>query len=110
MSGSISCGDALVRDSVSETSLFDTEDLDRSPYEKCYDGGKSYTGGEKVFDLNLQAPMTITLGLDSDSDMGLFLFNYDCTRRCIFYSTSSDGPDSIDLTAGYYFVVVDHKH
>ena len=109
VSGTIGCGDFIMNDTVSQADNFNSVSIDDSPYSSCFDGNKTYTGGEKVYDLLLNSPTTIELELESDSDMGVFVFNYDCTRRCLSYTIAGDEPEPLDLASGYYFIVVDHN-
>lgn len=107
VSGQLFCGETRV-DAVSGLSLFSSE---TGYYDGCYRGpSNKFLGSEKVYRYEVQRAVTATLRLTPDSDMGVFLYNYQCASKCISVFEAMQGvttEDVIELNPGLYFIIVD---
>ncbi|MEQ1744758.1 MAG: T9SS type A sorting domain-containing protein [Saprospiraceae bacterium] len=97
---------------VSATSApgFDTQ-TQGNVYETCYGGSLPYSGGEKIFKFVLTHPAAIRVRVESDVQIGVFLYAFLCGKECVDYAeTEGNGEQAYFtefLTEGTYFIVVD---
>ncbi|RLD22351.1 MAG: hypothetical protein DRI69_01455 [Bacteroidetes bacterium] len=107
VSGQLFCGETRV-DAVSGLSFFSSE---TGYYDGCYRGpSNKFLGSEKVYRYEVQRAVTATLRLTPDSDMGVFLYNYQCATKCISVFEAMQGvttEDVIELNPGLYFIIID---
>ncbi|MBK8705358.1 MAG: hypothetical protein IPN33_18505 [Saprospiraceae bacterium] len=82
-------------------------------YELCYNGVRSYEGGESFHNFRIDYPTGVNIEANSPEPIGLFLFSYLCGRTCIAYAENNP-PESdtaallnIQLPIGEYFIVLD---
>jgi type IX secretion system substrate protein len=107
VTGDIICGETRM-ESVSGVSKFSTL---TGIYNVCYGRDvDKFLGPEKVFRYEVKRPVIATIRLTPQSEMGLFVYNYECASQCI--STFEAMPntvteDEIKLNPGLYFIVVD---
>lgn len=76
----------------------------------CYNGNRSYTGGEAFYKIDIDRPKKVNFSLQTfGSEMGLFLYQFICGKQCIAYSgTVNDFATlSATLQTGIYYLVVD---
>ncbi|MCB9288679.1 MAG: T9SS type A sorting domain-containing protein [Lewinellaceae bacterium] len=81
-------------------------------YDDCYNGNRGYSGGDDVYRFVLEEPSPVSITLQSNEPMGVFLYNYLCARNCMGYAET--GPqggqvslDSLSLLDGVYYLIVD---
>jgi Secretion system C-terminal sorting domain len=107
VSGEISCGETRM-ESVSGVNTFSTI---TGTYNVCYGRDEDkFLGPEKVYKYEVARSVVATIKLTPQSEMGIFLFNYECASQCI--STFEASPntlteDEIMLNPGLYFIVID---
>ena len=111
----LNCGDTVTDSLNTNSSAFDTGGANGfDAYDDCYNGARNYLGGERVYRITLDTPSLVSVGLESDEPMGVFLYNYLCARNCMAYAET--GPqgglatlDSLPLLDGVYYLVVDRE-
>ena len=102
----ISCG-VLIDEELGDTDNFN---VDNGAYQACYRGGRAYTGPENVYVFEVRKKSAVEFKFNSQSEMGVFLYDFECTGRCISAFESLGGnevSDAITLNQGYYYIVVD---
>lgn len=84
----------------------------QNAYENCYSGERTYTGGDRVFRIEVDVTSRVTITLNSAFEAGLFLFDDHCTDDCIAMDETFglNGNAQIReflLAPGVYHIVVD---
>ena len=102
-----------LEDSLSSTSRLGIDlsgDLDH-PYQRCYSGSRMFNGGERVYAMQIDTAVDVTIDLEGDPGLSVFLFNFDCKQGCLeFYSEANlNSTDTVSLNAGYYYLVVESE-
>ena len=97
-------------DQVADSSIFETTGTN-SPYQQCYGGARSYSGGEKIYKITMKRPGIVTLVLKAFAPMGMFLSSFDCGKECLNYAeiavTDSFAVLQEFLPVGNFFLIID---
>lgn len=93
---------------------YNTLESDENIYTNCRNlsSDRTYEGGDIVFALQIEDPRKVTFTLESQSGLGMFLFNQDCGRTCMRAAETPDQGgtavlDTIPLFTGLYYLVID---
>jgi hypothetical protein len=81
-------------------------------YSECYDGYRTYSGGDDVYRFTVNGQQRVTITLESEAEMGIFLYNYICGEICVDAAENPTGGgvatiEDISLGTGNYYLVVD---
>ncbi len=79
-------------------------------YASCYNGNRTYLGGDVVYQIKLENPALIKFKLNATSPMGLALYAYICASDCIgFKETNEFNQIEFEqpLLEGTYFIILD---
>ena len=88
----------------------DNFNVNNGAYEACYRGARTYQGPDNVYVLEVRQKSAVEFVFNSQSEMGVFIYDFECTGRCIsaFESIGSvEVVDGITLNQGFYYIVVD---
>lgn len=101
---------ANVSGSVSTAGSFGASD---DAYAQCYNGNRTYAGGEKVYRFTMDRPADLNVTLSSSSKMGVFLYSFLCGRNCIGFAENNALQNNAVLDAhlaeGVYYLIVDKE-
>ena len=94
---------------------FGSQDLDYAnagDYGPCLQSDRTYLGKERKYVLNVGETILFNCTLNSDADMGIFLYDFLCGTNCINAAENPDGGgeakiESFELIPGTYYLVVD---
>lgn len=84
-------------------------------YNACYNGTRTYVGGEDFYKFTLTQPSNVTINLTATggtpAPMGVFLYSFLCGENCLGYAENTTFNPGAVLTAtlseGSYYLVVD---
>jgi hypothetical protein len=84
-------------------------------YVSCYNGTRTYAGGENFYKFTLTQPSDVTINLTATgatpAPMGVFLYSFLCGENCLGYAENTAFNASAalkaQLSAGTYYLVVD---
>ena len=110
----IACG-TPVNSAVSQFPLDQFSTDIGQAYQQCYNGSRTYNGGEAFFKFVLDQPAKVTVKLTATDAtpgaLGVFLYSFLCGESCLGYAENTSFDPAGTLTAtlneGIYYLVVD---
>ncbi|MBK9491392.1 MAG: BACON domain-containing protein [Haliscomenobacter sp.] len=81
-------------------------------YQTCYQGGRTYAGSDREFSFRLTKPGKVSVSIQGQAGLGIFLYDFLCGKNCIGFAETNDQgalarTDTMMLNAGVYYVIVD---
>lgn len=109
----IECGQSVTADAGTEQNKFDNvlaQGL--NAYENCYGRERPYTGGDKVYQFEVDEETAVTINLQSLFNAGVFLFDANCADDCLAYDETFGLNGTAAITdfvvgCGVYQIIVD---
>jgi len=83
-----------------------------NPFSSCYNGNRTYEGPDTLYQIDIAGHQIIDIQLESESDLGMFLYDNQCGERCISYIETSDNQTTVTakdlaLQPGIYYLLID---
>ncbi len=109
----IGLNEPIVGDALLATNNFDNVIAQGlNAYTNCYGRERPYTGGDLVYEFEVNTQAKITINLESFFEAGLFLFDANCASDCLAYEETFgiNGNANIfefEVVCGVYQIVVD---
>lgn len=103
----------ITDDAITATNKFDNvnaQGLDA--YTNCYGRNRPYTGGDKIYQFEVDVQSKVSIRLQSAFEAGLFLFDANCATDCLGYAETFgiNGTTELlefEVACGVYQLVVD---
>lgn len=109
----IGLNEPIIGDALLATNNFDNVVAQGlNAYTNCYGRERPYTGGDLVYEFEVNTQAKITINLESFFEAGLFLFDANCASDCLAYEETFgiNGNANIfefEVVCGVYQIVVD---
>lgn len=81
-------------------------------YQSCYQGARTYAGSDREFSFRLTKPCKVSISLQGQAGLGVFLYDFLCGKNCLAFAETNDlgaliRSDTLMLNPGVYYLIVD---